>query len=111
MASIQRAFILLREELSRSGVCRLEFDDGLLLEQISRSAPLGGHHLGAARMASSAAHGVVDGDCAVFGVRDLYVASSAVFPTGSHANPTLTIVALALRMAEHLKSRLPRVER
>jgi choline dehydrogenase-like flavoprotein len=46
---------------------------------------------------------VVDADCRVHGMRNLYIASSAVFPTSSQANPTLTIVALALRLAEHLR--------
>ena len=55
-------------------------------------------------MAASAHEGVVDADCAVHGVPNLYVASAAVFPTSSHANPTLTIVALALRLADHLKA-------
>jgi choline dehydrogenase-like flavoprotein len=46
---------------------------------------------------------VVDADCRVHGVSNLFIASSAVFPTSSQANPTLTIVALALRLATHLK--------
>ena len=69
------------------------------------SIPLG-HHMGTARMAASPGSGVVDGNCAVFGLPNLYIASSAVFPTCSHANPTLTIVALAVRLAQHLRSRL-----
>jgi choline dehydrogenase-like flavoprotein len=47
---------------------------------------------------------VVDVDCRVHGVANLYIASAAVFPTSSQANPTLTIVALALRLVEHLAS-------
>ena len=71
-----------------------------------RSVPLGGHHIGTTRMAASAQQGVVDGDCALFELPNLYVASSAVFPTSGHANPTLTIVALAVRLATHLRLRL-----
>jgi choline dehydrogenase-like flavoprotein len=100
-----RAFILLRESLNRSAACRLEFDDARLRELLSRSVPLGGHHMGTARMASTAGSGVVDRNCAVFGVPNLFVASSAVFPTSSHANPTLTIVALAVRLAGYLRAR------
>jgi choline dehydrogenase-like flavoprotein len=48
-------------------------------------------------------HGVVDPSCRVHGVSDLYVAGGSVFPTGGAANPTLTIVALALRLADELK--------
>jgi choline dehydrogenase-like flavoprotein len=61
------------------------------------------HHMGTTRMADSPRRGVVDRDCRVHGVRNLYIASSAVFPSAGHANPTLTIVALALRLAEHLR--------
>ena len=60
------------------------------------------HHIGTARMGTDAATSVVDVDCRVHGIRDLYVAGSAVFPTSGHANPTLSIVALACRLADHL---------
>lgn len=64
---------------------------------------LGGfHHMGGARMAESPVHGVVDRNCRVFGTKNLYVAGSAVFPAGGASNPTLTIVQLSLRMADHL---------
>jgi choline dehydrogenase-like flavoprotein len=64
------------------------------------------HHLGATRMHSDPANGVVDADCRVHGVRNLYVAGSSVFPTYGCSNPTLTVVALALRLADHLKKQL-----
>jgi choline dehydrogenase-like flavoprotein len=65
---------------------------------------LGGpHHIGTARMALSPADGVVDADCRVHGVANLFVAGSAVFPTSGYAPPTLTIVALALRLADYLQ--------
>jgi choline dehydrogenase-like flavoprotein len=64
----------------------------------------GSHHMGTTRMARSPEHGVVDGDCAVFGIPNLFVAGSSVFPLGGCANPTLTIVALALRLADHIAS-------
>jgi choline dehydrogenase-like flavoprotein len=62
------------------------------------------HHMGTTRMGATPRTGVVDPDCRVFGVRNLYIAGSAVFPSAGHANPTLTIVALTLRLAEHLCS-------
>ena len=65
------------------------------------------HHMGTTRMSDSPRTGVVDRDCRVFGVRNLYIAGSALFPSAGHANPTLTIVALALRLADHLKARQP----
>jgi choline dehydrogenase-like flavoprotein len=64
------------------------------------------HHMGTTRMAESRLTGVVDPQCAVFGVKGLYIAGSSVFPTSGYANPTLTIVALALRLADHLKEKL-----
>ena len=66
----------------------------------------GNHHLGTTRMASDPKAGVVDADCRVHGVANLYIAGSSVFPTGGCANPTLTIVALALRLADYIKARL-----
>ena len=64
------------------------------------------HHLGATRMHEDPKQGVVDADCRVHGVRNLYIAGSSVFPTYGASNPTLTILALALRLADHLKQRL-----
>jgi hypothetical protein len=61
------------------------------------------HHIGTTRMSTDLRTGVVDADCKVHGVDNLFIAGSAVFPTAGYANPTLTIVALAIRLAEHLK--------
>ncbi len=65
---------------------------------------LGGnhHHMGGTRMSVDPAQGVVDADTKVHGVANLFVAGSSVFPGGGSVNPTLTIVALGLRLAEHL---------
>ena len=66
--------------------------------------PIGGyHHMGTTRMSADPALGVVDADCRVHGYGNLYVAGSSVFPTGGWANPTLTILALVLRLAAHLR--------
>jgi choline dehydrogenase-like flavoprotein len=66
----------------------------------------GPHHMGTTRMAADPKHGVVDGHCRVHSSDNLYVAGSSVFATGGYANPTLTILALALRLADHLRARL-----
>lgn len=63
----------------------------------------GDHHMGALRMSASAEDGIVDINSRLHSVDNLYIAGSAVFPSGGYANPTLTIVALALRLADHLK--------
>ena len=62
----------------------------------------GDHHLGGVRMSHDPAQACLDAECRVIGTDNLYVASSASFPTGGFANPTLTIVALALRLADSL---------
>jgi choline dehydrogenase-like flavoprotein len=53
-------------------------------------------------MATSASRGVVNTNCRVYGVGNLFVASSSVFPTSSYANPTLMVLGLAIRLADHL---------
>lgn len=62
-----------------------------------------GHLHGTTRMAANKDEGVVDKNCRVFGVENLYVAGSSVFPTGGFSNPTMTIVALAKRLGEHVQ--------
>lgn len=62
------------------------------------------HHLGTTRMHRDPTHGVVDENCLVHGMSNMYIAGGSVFPTGGYANPVLTIVALSLRLADHIKS-------
>lgn len=66
----------------------------------------GCHPTGVTRMAADPRKGVVDANCQVHGIDGLYVAGSSVFPTAGHANPTLMIVAMACRLADHLKREL-----
>lgn len=77
-------------------------DDGVWPERVDG----GSHHMGTTRMHSDPRQGVVDPDSKVHDIDNLYVAGSSVFPTGGSANPTLTLVALTLRLADHLKVRL-----
>ena len=72
---------------------------------------LGGnhHHLGGTRISSEPTTGVVDADLKVHGIANLFVAGSSVFPSGGSVNPTLTIVALSLRLAAHVKQALPQL--
>ena len=60
------------------------------------------HHMGTCRMSDNPDSGVVDRNCRVHGTSNLYVVGSSVYPTGGGCNPTLTIAALSLRLAEHL---------
>lgn len=101
--SIRRAHVILGRELGRAGLGRLQ----LMLSDDEYQWPAemagGRHHMGTTRMHRDPKLGVVDPDCRVHGIENLYVAGSSVFPTAGAANPTLTLVALALRLADHLK--------
>ena len=94
--------------LARTNYGRLKAADWLMEDdahwpKLSDGAELAGfHHIGTTRMASNSSRGVVDRECRVFGIRNLYIAGSSVFTTAGHSNPTLTIVQLALRLAKHL---------
>lgn len=66
----------------------------------------GSHHIGTTRMASSELNGVVDLNSKVYGIKNLFIAGASVFPTGSHANPMLTIVAQSLRLANYIKENI-----
>ncbi len=99
--SIIRSHAIIDQELRRSGLGRLliDFNDG-----IPRYGIKGGwHHMGTTRMHTDPKQGVVDPNCRVYGVSNLFIAGPSVFPTGGYANPSLTIVALAMRLADHLK--------
>lgn len=101
---------VLGRELERLGVGRMPKSEWLENESLQwpfdktvGNHPIGGyHHIGTTRMSAHAASGVVDPDCRIHGYRNLYVAGSSVFPTAGWANPNLTIVALALRLADRL---------
>jgi choline dehydrogenase-like flavoprotein len=94
---------LLQQDLAAWGHGQLSYDPDGIEAAITRDGAYGGHHIGTARMGASPTSSVVDGDGRVHGMRNLSLAGSAVFATSSQANPTLTIVALALRLADHLK--------
>lgn len=103
--SLRRALQILGEEIGRSAMGRLRLDDSVLGADSGVSPPLSSHHhSGATRMSATPRSGVVDPDCRVHGISNLYIASGAVFPTMGIANPTLTIVALALRLADRIKT-------
>lgn len=97
---IRRALAALAQDLAP--IATLTYDPETIETLMLRDGAYGGHHIGTARMSSTPRTGVVNEDCRVHGLTNLYLAGSAVFPTSSQANPTLTVVALALRLAEHL---------
>jgi choline dehydrogenase-like flavoprotein len=105
LRSIRQAQQIFREELAAAGIGTF-----IPVEEAVGSRPRrfnSPHHfLGTTRMHDNPRNGVVDADCRVHDVPNLFIAGSSVFPTGGFANPTLTIVALTLRLATHLQSEL-----
>ena len=104
--SIIRAQEIIDEELQRAHLGRLKIE---LTDEIPCSSLEGGwHHMGTTRMHRDPKKGVVDENCCVHDVQNLFIAGPSVFPTGGFANPVLTSVALATRLADHLKRFLKR---
>jgi choline dehydrogenase-like flavoprotein len=100
---LQRFYEIVRPELARLGLGRLVENPAVDSDGWPISMQSGMHHMGTTRMHDDPRQGVVDANCRVHDLANLYVAGSSVFTTGGVANPTLTIVALALRLADHLK--------
>jgi choline dehydrogenase-like flavoprotein len=92
----------LGREFAAAGIGRLQLkvaDDG----QWPTKVRGGSHHMGTTRMHDDPNRGVVDRNCRVHGIDNLYIAGSSVFPTSGSANPTINILALAYRLVDHLK--------
>jgi hypothetical protein len=102
--SVVRAHDILDQALRKSGQGYVKYwqRPEERVEHVLAQAMDGYHQIGTARMDRSERLGVVDTDCRVHGVNNLYVVGSAVFPTSGQANPTLMAVALAARLADHL---------
>jgi len=96
-------------ELRRLGIGRLAPLPPAEIDKWPDNLEGGWHQLGTTRMHADAKQGVVDPNACVHGMANLFIAGGSVFPTGGAAPPTLTIVALALRLASHLKQNIFRV--
>ena len=112
--SMRETAYLIGQQIGRLNKGRVGLPLWLLEENIADDDPMigGYHHMGTTRMSSDPSTGVVDSDCRVFSTTNLFMAGSSVFTTGGCANPTLTIVALALRLADHVDRKMteePRV--
>jgi choline dehydrogenase-like flavoprotein len=97
---LARVRAIVAAELERAGLGRVVIEPGVPPD------PNAHHHMGTTRMHPDPHRGVATADGRVHGLSNLFVAGSSLFPTGGFANPTLTIVALALRLADHLKTQL-----
>ncbi|PKU24435.1 FAD-dependent oxidoreductase [Telmatospirillum siberiense] len=106
--TVSTMLALLAEDIASSGVGRFDYDPASVEQEMTRYGAYGGHHIGVTRMAASPRDGVVDADCTVHGVANLHIAAASVFPTSSQANPTLTVIAMGLRLARHLKDQATR---
>jgi choline dehydrogenase-like flavoprotein len=105
-ASLREHALLLGQALTAAGVGRVFFP--AVPGEVPWIDGVGGgwHQMGTTRMSRDPSTGVVDEHCRVHGVPNLYVAGSSVFPSYGFANPTFTIIALSLRLADHLAGRL-----
>jgi len=104
-----RAFYeVLGQEFGRSGLGRVQLLDWITSTEPGWPSTLGGgwHHMGTTRMHESPRWGVVDPSCQVHGLSNFSIAGASVFPTGGGVNPTLTLVALSLRLSDSLKRKL-----
>ncbi|WP_454883800.1 GMC oxidoreductase [Sphingomonas oryzagri] len=99
---VARGFATIQRAVAAGTGTQIIADPEGIARQIAALTRIGGHHVGTARMGRSARSGVVDANCETFDVAGLYVAGAAAFPTSGFANPTLMIVALALRLGDRL---------
>lgn len=99
--SIIRGQEIIDKELRQAGLGRLEIE--MKDETPPRNLTGGWHHMGTTRMHIDPKKGVVNENCQVHGISNLFIAGPSVFPTSGYANPVLTTVALAVRLADHVK--------
>ena len=108
LETVRRYVQVVRHVFEQRGLALVEPDPNLFHDCIVRKFSDNFHHMGGTRMAYSPREGVVNPDLRLFGTRNAYVCSTSVFPTSGFANPTHTLLALAIRLAWHLK-KLPTI--
>lgn len=105
--SIRQFYHILGVQVGKAGIGRVKLEE-FLWDDNDNSMPdkLGGgwHHMGTTRMSADPNKGVVDENCKVHGISNLFIAGSGCFSTAGAPNPTLTLVALSLRLSDYLKS-------
>jgi len=107
--SIRKIYELIGQQVGRVGVGRVKLMEYLHDEKDDTwPAFTGGgwHHMGTTRMSDNPTTGVVDPQCKIHSLNNLYIAGASCFTTAGAANPTLTVVALTLRLSDHLKKKL-----
>ena len=105
-----KAALELGRALALHDVGRLQLEpwitDSAMSIAINKDQSGSSHHMCTTRMSDDPGQGVVDRDCCVHGLDNLYIGGSSVFSSPGVSNPTFTIVQLALRLADHLDDRL-----
>ena len=103
--SIRKIFELFGQQFGINDIGRIKLLE-FLRDKNDFSNPQfngGWHHIGTTRMSDDPKLGVVDSNCKVHGLDNLFIAGSGCFPTSGAANPTLTLVALSIRLSDHVK--------
>lgn len=107
--SIRRIYQLLGQQVGIAGLGRVRLNE-FLRDENDTSWPsdlnAGWHHMGTTRMSENPKKGVVDSNCQIHGISNLYIAGSGCFTTSGAPNPTLTLVALSLRLSDYVKGEM-----
>lgn len=98
--SLEKTTEALALQVGKTGIGRMQVDI-----QVG-DWPASHHHMGTTRMSEDPRQGVVDTNCRLHGMDNFFIAGSSVFPTSGAVNPTMTIVALAIRLSDHLKGHM-----
>ncbi len=109
--TMQTAVLTFAKHMADQSLGRAKIRDWLLADEVvipdtTKDEVGGKHHMCATRMSADPRHGVVDADCRVHGLSNLYIGGSSTFASTGQCNPTYTIVQLALRLGDHLTRRL-----
>ena len=102
-------YLIEKVNKSKIGIIQKKYDKNLLIKiykQKLKKFNSMAHHMGTTRMSTSSNKGVVNKNLKVHGINNLFIVGSSIFPTGGHANPTYTIVALSIRLSNLLKKYL-----
>ncbi len=105
--SIRQIYEIIGQQAGVTGIGRVKLSEELWDEKdetMPTNTSGGWHHMGTTRMSEDPENGVVDANCKVHGIQNLFIAGSSCFPTGAGVNPTFTIVALSIRLADHIKA-------
>lgn len=107
--SLRKIYEVFGQQVGAAGIGRVKLMDYLQDEkdETMPAATSGGwHHMGTTRMTEDPKTGVVDANCKVHGIDNLYAAGSSCFTTGGAVNPTLSVVAIAIRLSDHIKQKV-----